>query len=181
MYFIVILLFLPGGSQRRATLHLSKSRRVGLFRRFFPQREEKKRPHLASHIADDGTLLRPCQRLVHVGAFQYPKPAHVLLGLGVRPVGDEDLAVWLGTQRLCVGGRGNAAGELPHAGSNHFAVERVDLFHHRFGYSGRVEVVGEVVSNQILWHDFLSLVFVVCFLVIRPVAHRSLSSILSAA
>ncbi len=53
----------------------------------------------------------------------------------------------LAPQRLRVGGRGNAAGELPHAGSNHFAVERVDLFHHRFGYGGRVEVVGEVVSK----------------------------------
>src|SRR5579862_8085263 len=51
-----------------------------------------------------------------------------------------------------------AAGEMPgklsRAGSNQFAVERVDLFHHRFGYGGRVEVVGKVVSNQILWHDF---------------------------
>jgi uncharacterized protein (DUF934 family) len=27
----------------------------------------------------------------------------------------------------------------------------VDLLDHRFGYSGRVEVVGEVVSNQVLW------------------------------
>jgi hypothetical protein len=38
----------------------------------------------------------------------------------------------------------------------------VDLFHHRFGYGGRVEVVGEVVTNKILWHDF-SLFSVVCF------------------
>src|SRR5438876_11805763 len=49
---------------------------------------------------------------------------------------------------------GNSASELPGAGSDHFAVERVDLLDHRFGYGGRVEVVGEVVSNQILWHDF---------------------------
>ena len=92
-------------------------------------------------------LRRPRQCLVHIGGFQYPKTAHVLLGLGVRPVGDEHLAVGLLPHRLGVGGRGNAAGELPHAGSNHFAVERVDLFHHRFGYGGRVEVVGEVVSK----------------------------------
>jgi uncharacterized protein (DUF934 family) len=38
----------------------------------------------------------------------------------------------------------------------------VDLFHHRFGYGGRVKVVGEVISNQILWHDFFSLFPVVC-------------------
>src|SRR5260221_12018016 len=73
------------------------------------------------------------------------------------------------------GGRGNAAGELPHAGSNHFAVERVDLFHHRFGYSGRVEVVGAAVSNQILWHDFFCLVFVVFLLSFRAVTYRSVA------
>src|ERR1700750_2007086 len=62
-----------------------------------------------------------------------------------------------------------AAGEMPQAklpgaGSNQFAVERVGLFDQPFGYGGRVEVVGEVVTNQILWHDFFSLFFVVCFL-----------------
>src|SRR6266567_2078393 len=136
---------------------------VRLFRCFLRSRVEKKLAHLAGHIAGDGSLLRPCECLIHIGGFQYPKSAHVLLGLDVRSVGDEHLAVGLLSQRLCVGGRGNAAGELPHAGSNEFAVERVDLFHHRFGYGGRVEVVGEVVSNQILWHDFFSLVSVVCF------------------
>src|SRR5262249_2679429 len=124
----------------------------------FRSRVEKKLAHLARHIAGDGSLLRPCECLIYIGGFQYPESAHVLLGLGVRSVGDEHLAVGLLSQRLCVGGRGNAAGELPGAGSNQFAVERVDLFHHRFGYGGRVEVVGEVVTNQILWHDFFSLV-----------------------
>src|SRR5216683_6687882 len=140
----------------------------------FRSRVEKKLAHLAGHIAGDGSLLRPCQRLVQISAFQYPKTAHVLLGLGVRPVGDEHLTVGLGPQRLRAASRGNAAGELPHAGSNHFAVERVDLLDHRFGYGGRVEVVGEVVSNQILWHDF-SLFSVVCFLSLRAVAHRSVA------
>src|SRR6266496_955439 len=125
---------------------------------FLRSRVEKKLAHLAGHIAGDGTLLRPCQRLVDISAFQYPKSAHVLLGLGVRSVGDEHLAVGLGPQRLRAASRGNAAGELPHAGSNQFAVERVDLLDHRFGYGGRVEVVGEVVTNQILWHDFFSFV-----------------------
>src|SRR5260370_34186372 len=58
---------------------------------------------------------------------------------------------------FCVAGRGNSASELPGAGSDHFAVERVDLLDHRFGYGGRVEVVGEVVSNQILRHNFFLL------------------------
>src|SRR5262249_23462529 len=128
----------------------------------FRSRVEKKLAHLAGHIAGDGALLRPCECLVHIGGFQYPKSAHVLLGLGVRSVGDEYLAVGLFSQRLCVAGRGNSASELPYAGSNHFAVERVDLLDHRFGYGGRVEVVGQVVSNQILWHDFFSLFSMVC-------------------
>src|SRR6516225_463871 len=93
----------------------------------FRSRVEKKLAHLAGHIAGDGTLLRPCECLIHIGGFQYPKSAHVLLGLGVRPVGDEHLAVGLLSQRLCVGGWGNAAGEFSHAGSNHLAVERVNL------------------------------------------------------
>src|SRR5215467_10555705 len=128
----------------------------------FRSRVEKKLAHLAWHIAGDGSLLRPCKSLIQIGGFQYPESAHVLLGLGVRPVGDEHPAVGLLPQRLRVGGRGNAAGELPGAGSDQFAVERVDLFHHFFGYGGRIEVVGEVVSNQILWHDFFSLFSVVC-------------------
>src|SRR5579864_714765 len=136
---------------------------LSCFRRFlFRSRVEKKLAHLAGHIAGDGSLLRPCKCLIQIGRFQYPESAHVLLGLGVRSVGDQHPAVGLLPQRLRAGGRGNPAGELPGAGSNQFAVERVDLLHHRFGYGGRVEVVGEVVSDQILWHDFFSLASVVC-------------------
>src|SRR6266851_5856435 len=146
----------PGRTEVRAPRLLASA--GSLFR----SREEQKFAHLAHRIAGDGTLARPREYLVHISGFQYPKNAYVLLGLQVGLVGDENRAVGLLPHRLGVGGRGNAAGELPHAGSNHFAVERVDLFDHRFGYSGRVEVVGEVVSNQILWHDFFSLVSVVC-------------------
>src|SRR5262249_9759335 len=123
---------------------------------------EKKLAHLAGHIAGDGSLLRPCKCLIQIGGFQYPESAHVLLGLGVRSVSDEHPAVGLLPQRLRVGGRGNAAGELPGCGRNRIAAERVELLHHRFGYGGRFEFVGEVVSNQILWHDFFSLFSVVC-------------------
>src|SRR5579863_2632216 len=170
MYFTVLSSSFPagaGGVASRWLFHLVAWARVArprwLFTRFgllFRSREEKKLAHLAGHIAGDGSLLRPSECLVHIGAFQYPKSAHVLLGLGVRPVGDQHLAAALGPQRLRAASRGNAAGELPHAGSNHFAVESVDLLHHRFGYGGRVEVVGKVVCNQILWHDFFSLMSV---------------------
>src|SRR5436190_22404439 len=81
----------------------------------------------------------------------------MLLGLGVWPIGDEHRTIRLLPHRLCVAGRGDSAGELPGTGSNHFAVERVNFFYHRFGYGGRVEVVGKVITNQILWHDFFSL------------------------
>src|SRR5436309_2175897 len=40
-------------------------------------------------------------------------------------------------------------------GSNHLFVERVDLAARRFVHLGRVEVVGEVTSNQILRHCLL--------------------------
>src|SRR5215475_2044030 len=77
----------------------------------------------------------------------------MLLGLRVRPVGYEHFPIGLLPQRLRVGGRGNAAGELSGARSNQFAVERVDLFYHFFGYGGRIEVVREVVANKILRHE----------------------------
>src|SRR5262249_22478515 len=124
-----------------------------LFRCSLRVRVEKKLAHLARRIAGDGTLARPCQCLAHISALQYPKTAYVLLGLGIRPIGNENLSVGLLPHRLCVGGRGNPAGELPHTGSNQFAVERMDLFDRLFRYSGRVEVVGKVTSNQILRHE----------------------------
>src|SRR5215467_2737414 len=173
MYFMVLLLFLllwvgAGSRAFRRLVPLINTARVprlqspaclvALAGLLFRSWVEKKLAHLAGHIAGDGSLPRPCKCLIQIGGFQYPESAHVLLGLGVRSVGHEHPAVGLLPQRLRVGGRGNAAGELPGAGSNQFAVERVDFFDHRFGYGGRVEVVGEVVTNQILWHDFFSLV-----------------------
>src|SRR5215472_5788357 len=176
MYFIVLLFLLLGRSQQQSLAPARSSRHYGtcpvaaaacslasagfLFR----SRVEKKLAHLARRIAGDGTLARPRECLVHIGGFQYPETSHVLLGLGVWPIGDEHCTIRLLPHRLCVAGRGNSAGELPHAGSNQFTVERVDLLDPRFGYGGRVEVVGEVVSKQILWHDFFSLFSVVCFL-----------------
>src|SRR5262245_55596877 len=113
----------------------------------FRSRVEKKLAYLAHRIARDGAPARPRECLVHIGGFQYPETAYVLLGLGVWPIGDEHRTIRLLPHRLCVAGRGNSAGELPHAGSNHFAVERMDLLDHGFGYGGRVEVVGVVDSN----------------------------------
>src|SRR6516165_12249002 len=110
-------------------------------------RAEKNLAHLARRPAGDGALARPRQRLVHISGFKYPETAYVLLGLGVRPVGDEHFAVRLGPQRLGVAGRGKAAGELPRAGSNQFAIDRVYRLDSRFGFYRRVVVVGAVDSN----------------------------------
>jgi hypothetical protein len=102
---------------------------AGLFRCSVRIRVEKKFAHFAGHIAGDRSLLRPCKCLIQIGACQNSKTAHVLLSLGVRSVCDEHSAVGLLPHRLRVGGRGDAAGELPGAGCNQFAVERVDLLH----------------------------------------------------
>src|SRR6478672_9993923 len=102
-------------------------------------RIEKDLSHLDLPPSGGDAFARPCHCLVHVSAFQYPKTADVFLGLKVRPVGDEDSAIGLRSQRL----RGpKAASEFPDAGSNHLFVERVDLADRRFVRLGRVEVVG---------------------------------------
>jgi hypothetical protein len=63
-----------------------------------------------------------------------------------------DFAIGLRTQRF----RGpKAAGKFPDPGSNHLFVESVDLPAHRFVRLGRIEVIGEVTSNQILRHCLL--------------------------
>src|SRR5215831_11225462 len=61
----------------------------------FRSRVEKKLAHFAGYIAGDGTLARPRECLVHIGGFQYPETAHVLLGLGVWPIGDEHRTIRL--------------------------------------------------------------------------------------
>src|SRR4029079_3345430 len=132
-----------------------KSRRARLFRCSLRSRIEKKLAHLAHRITGDGALARPRERLVHIGSFQYPETSHVLLGLGVWPIGDEHRTIRLLPHRLGVANRGNSTGEPPHTRRDHFPVERVDLLDHRFGYGGRVEVVRKVVSNQVLWHESL--------------------------
>src|ERR1700744_1311658 len=125
------------------------SRRLGVF---IWRRLEEDFSHLDLSPNGGHAFARPCHCLVHVSAFQYPKTTDVFLRLKVRPVGDEDSAIGLRSQRLC---GPKAASEFPDARSNHLVVERVDLAARRFVHLGRVEVVGEVTSNQILWHCLL--------------------------
>src|SRR5690349_16599851 len=54
-----------------------------------------KRAHLDRRPTGDGGLTPPRQRLVQINGFQHPKTADVLLGLQVRPIGDEHLAIGL--------------------------------------------------------------------------------------
>src|SRR6185436_4161792 len=68
----------------------------------FGSRVEKKLANLARRIAGNGTLARPRECLVHIGGFQYPETANVLLGFGVWPVGDAHRTIRLLPHRLCV-------------------------------------------------------------------------------
>src|SRR6266851_8765394 len=69
------------------------------------------RAHLDRRPTGDGSLAPPRQCLVQVSGFQHPKTAYVLLGLQLRPVGDEHLAIALLPQRLRAAGRGKSANE----------------------------------------------------------------------
>jgi hypothetical protein len=62
----------------------------------------EKRAHLDRRPTGDGSLAPPRQCLVQVSGFQHPKTAYVLLGLEVRPVGDEHLAIGLRPRDLAL-------------------------------------------------------------------------------
>jgi hypothetical protein len=78
----------------------------------------------------------------------------VLLGFQVRPVGDENLTIGLQPQRLRAARRAQATSELRDTRGLHLLGKRVDIADHRFVHCGRVEVVGELNSNQIFRHVF---------------------------
>src|ERR1700722_2145932 len=109
---------------------------------------------LARRPRGDHGLTPPRQRLVQVSGFQYPKTAYVLLGLQVRPVGDEHFTIRLCSQRPRAAGRAQTASEDPGTSSLHLLVKCVDIAAHRFVLEGRVIVVGVVNSDQIFCHDF---------------------------
>src|SRR5262249_38039458 len=113
-----------------------------------------KRAHLDRRPTGDGSLAPPRKRIIQISGFQHPKTAYVLLGLQIRPVGDENLTIGLCPQRPRAADGGEAANENPDTGSHHLIVERVDFAGHRFVLCGRVVVVEVVNSNQILCHDF---------------------------
>ena len=99
-------------------------------------------------------LAPPRQCLIQVSAFQHPKTAYVLLGLQVRPVGDEHLAIGLRPQRLrlLAGVRPPTKILTPAA-----AISSLSTSISRTIASplyGRVVAVGVVNRNQILRHDF---------------------------
>ena len=51
----------------------------------------KNRAHFDRRTGGDGSLAPPRKCPVQISGFQHPKTAYVLLGLRVRPVGDEHL------------------------------------------------------------------------------------------
>src|SRR5260370_9682010 len=72
-----------------------------------------KRAHLDRGPTGDGSLAPPRKCLVQVSGFQHPKTAYVLLGLQVRPVGDDHLSIALRPQRLRAAGPGGGTNENP--------------------------------------------------------------------
>ena len=100
--------------------------------------------HLDRRPAGDDGLAPPLERLVQVSGFQHPKTAYMLLGLQVRPVGDEHLTMGLRPQRLRATCWAQAANENPGTSSDHLGVERVDIAVHRFVLcKGRIVLVGD--------------------------------------
>ena len=66
----------------------------------FRCRLEENLSYLAMPPRGGHAFAPPFDRLIHVGAFQYPKTADVLLGLKVGTVGDEDASIALRPKRL---------------------------------------------------------------------------------
>src|ERR1700690_3431686 len=87
---------------------LSATRR---WRRFL-----KDRAHLDRRPTGDGSLAPPRQCVLQISGFQHPKTAYVLLGLQVRPVGDEHPTIGLRPQRPCVAAGGETTNENPDPG-----------------------------------------------------------------
>jgi len=145
--------------------HPDPSRRSGAWCR-------QKRSHLDRRPARDDSLALPRRCLVQIGSFQYPKTAYVLLSLQVRSVGDEHFTIGLPPQRSRAAGRAEAAGKKPDTRSLHLIVERVDIAHHRFALCGRVVVVGDVNSNQILRHDLAGRLPCLHYIVVRDTGNR---------
>src|SRR5262245_63206587 len=93
LYFFVCLSLSPAESRRRhcaAPVHCCRTAQffaaAGLFRCSIRGRHEVNLSHLDLPPSGGDAFARPCHRLVHVSAFQYPTTADVFLGLKVRPV-----------------------------------------------------------------------------------------------
>src|SRR3984957_14668341 len=76
------------------------------------------------------------QRLVNISQLQHPTTADVLLGLQVRPVGDEPLTIGPRPQRLRLADGGEAAKENHDTGGRHLFIERVDSADRCFALGG---------------------------------------------
>ena len=87
-----------------------------------------------------------------ISATSVSRIAHVLLGLGVWPISDEHRTIRLLPHRLCVAGgkfRKRTSSRRQQSFRGERGSPRSSLRLRRTG-----PVVREVVSNQILWHEF---------------------------
>ena len=116
--------------------------------------------HLDWRPAGDGSLAPPRQCLVQISGFQYPKTAYVLLGLRVRPVGDDTLPLGCARSDLAL-----PAGERPTTNILAPAATISSLsasISRDVASVSTVVVVGAVDSNQILCHGSSSNGFLWC-------------------
>src|ERR1700744_2045648 len=112
----------------------------------------RERAHLDGGAAGHGALAGPVQGGVQVRRLDDPEPAEVLLGLGERPIGGDDLAA-LGPDHGGRGGVLKATGEHPGPGLPDLFVEARDALVGVLGRRGLEPV--RVNGQQVLGHNVL--------------------------
>ena len=86
------------------------------------------RLHFDRHLAGYNRFASPRERLVHVSGFNYPEAAaHVLLGLKLRPVGEDHPCTRFLRNDFALPAGSKAASKEPGAGGIHLFVERADI------------------------------------------------------
>src|SRR5689334_5524568 len=95
----------------------------------------------------------PLQGRVQVGDVDDPEPGEVLLGLRVRPVGDQEVAAGLADYGRRRAASLQAALEHEHAGVGHLAAQLVHAGPHlAASFRGNNLVIGLVEREQVLRH-----------------------------
>src|SRR5262245_30730984 len=115
----------------------------------FEERADLDRP-----LFRDRGELSPLQGRVQVGGVDDPEPGEVLLGLGVRPVGNQEVAAGLAHHGRRLRATLHAALEYERAGVFHLVAQRVYAGPHLLAsFRGNGNGVVAVEREQVLRHD----------------------------